>query len=334
MRRCGFRTIAVDLSLDMLKLGATRLGTAAGLVTGDMEALPFADSSFSKACCLNAFHQVPNQIAALREIRRVLTPNGVVFFSEPGAGHAANPTSLAAVRNYGVQENEILIDEFMDACLAAGFVDVRLHPISHVVPLFERNTDQWRAWRTFAASKRPYRAVEKMWRALLEFAGLRKATTLFEEAFAIRLLRELQPIIEQHAVVTAHRARFVKPERVVDCAELEIAETLPSTWTASEVIARVRIRNVGTTTWNRSASDHVRLGVQLLGSDGSVIDRDYLRQDFPGPVLPGGRCELTVWVPRPSSAGAFQLKLDLVREGIHWFEMAGSKTLLHNIEVT
>ena len=95
-----------------------------GLVVGDMERLPFADRSFDKACCLNAFHHVPDSIGALREIRRCLEANGVVFFSEPGAGHSSQPGSLAASRNYGVLEKEVLIDQFMDECLAAGFADV------------------------------------------------------------------------------------------------------------------------------------------------------------------------------------------------------------------
>ena len=59
LRRCGVRTVAVDIAVDMLRLGATRLGSANGLVTGDMEHLPFADNSFTRTCCLNAFELQP-----------------------------------------------------------------------------------------------------------------------------------------------------------------------------------------------------------------------------------------------------------------------------------
>jgi ubiquinone/menaquinone biosynthesis C-methylase UbiE len=72
LRRCGVRTVALDISLDMLRLGATRLGGAAGLTVGDMEQLPFRDGTFSKACCLNDFHHIPHAEEALREICRVL----------------------------------------------------------------------------------------------------------------------------------------------------------------------------------------------------------------------------------------------------------------------
>jgi ubiquinone/menaquinone biosynthesis C-methylase UbiE len=335
LRRYGVQTVAVDIAVDMLRLGAKRLGSASGLVAGDMERLPFADDSFAKACCVNAFHHLPNPADALAEIKRVLRPNGVAFFSEPGIGHARHPTSMAAARNYGVLENEIVIEQFMDACLAAGFADVRLHPISHIVPLLALDRQQWTAWRTFTRSKRPVRAVEKLWRAALEFAGYGKSDILFEEAFAIRLLRELQPVIEQHPVVTAHRAPFVKPTKTVDAAEMELLlpqSTLPA---SSELTVRARITNTGSTTWNNSvAGGEVRVGLQLLADDGSVIDRNYVRQSLPAPILPGGRCELAMRVVAPSAPGKYQLKLDLVREGVHWFEMQGSRTILHDIEVT
>ncbi len=107
LRRFGCKTVALDIAWDMLRLGASRLQSARGLVAGDMEHLPFQRGSFNKACCLNAFHHIPDMNAALREIRRVLSDQGVVFFAEPGAGHAAHPTSVAAARNYGVQEKEI-----------------------------------------------------------------------------------------------------------------------------------------------------------------------------------------------------------------------------------
>jgi hypothetical protein len=301
---------------------------------GDMEELPFPDETFRKACCLNAFHHVSNTLDALREIKRVLTPDGIVFFAEPGVGHASRPTSIAASRNYGVLENDVLIDDFMSSCLAAGFADVRLHPISHIIPLFELDRQQWRHWSKYTASTRPFRAVEKIWRAALEFAGVRKKGVLFEEAFAIRLLRELQQTIEQHPVVTAHRAPFVKPELVLDCAELDLV-TAPATVPAwGQALVRVSIANLGTTTWSTSPeAGEVRFGVQLLGNDGDVLDRDYARHRLPAPILPGGRCELAFNLIMPAPDGRYQLKFDLVREGVHWFELTGSSPLVHLVQV-
>lgn len=334
LRKCGVGTVALDIAWDMLHLGASRLGGARGLVVGDMEQLPFADGVFSKACCLNAFHHVPDTRRALGEIRRVLKPDGVVIFSEPGVGHANHPTSLAAARNYGVLENEILIDDFMGLCLSAGFADVRLHPISHIVPLFELEKDQWRDWRRFTASQRPARAFDKLWRAALEMVGLGKKDVLFEEAFAIRLLRELQPVIEQHPVITAHRAPFVRPVPTVDKAIMHVLSPPLRTAAGGTMTMRIRVANAGTTRWDTASTALVRLGVQLLAADGELLDRDHSRHPLPRPLAPGEACDLAVQIPAPAVKGPYQLKFDLVREGVTWFELAGSQPLVLPIEIT
>jgi SAM-dependent methyltransferase len=332
LRRFGFKTVAVDIAWDMLRLGADRLRSPHGLVVGDMEQLPFRKGAFNKACCLNAFHHVPNMNAALVEIRRVLSQNGVVFFSEPGVGHSEHPTSIAAVRNYGVQEKEILIQEFMAACRTAGFADVRLHPISNIVPLFDLDQDEWMRWCDVTKSKRPFRALHKMYRAAQELVGLRKQDVLFEEAFAIRLLRELQPIVESHPVITAHCMPFVKPERATDAAHYELLRA-PFAGGIGESLALVlRVTNAGTTTWNVVQDREVRLGAQLFDSNGVMIQRDYGRFDIPT-LRPGGRVEVSLSIPAPSAPGDYSIRLDLVREGVHWFENLGSQPVSCGIAV-
>lgn len=332
LRKCGFTTVAVDIALDMLQLGRRRFGSAKGLVVGDMERLPFADRSFDKACCLNAFHHIPDSLAALREIRRVLKPNGVVFFSEPGVGHSSQPGSLAASRNYGVLEKEVLIDHFMDECLAAGFADVLLHPITNVMPLFGLGKTEWREWTRYSASKRPFRAMEKMWRSVLELFGLGKGHALFEEAFAIRLARELQPVVETHPILTAHCSRYVRPARVVDRAAIELADAPARARAASTVLMRLRLTNTGSTTWNESGGE-VRLGVQLANAENHIIDRDYVRHPLPDSVGPRQQCEVEVPIGLPPTIGSCRLKFDLVREGVHWFETAGSEPRVHDIDL-
>jgi ubiquinone/menaquinone biosynthesis C-methylase UbiE len=332
LRRSGFRTVAVDIALDMLRLGIERLGSAEALAVGDMERLPFRNASFERACCVNAFHHVPDTSSALREIRRVLKPNGVVFFSEPGRGHSSHPISISASRNYGVLENEILIDQFMEACLTAGFSDVLLHPMSHVVPLFVLERKQWQQWVQYSASRRPFRALAKIYRAALELVGLGKTDVLFEEAFAIRLVRELQPVIEQHPVITAHCAPFIRPMPVLEKAVLRLIEAPARADMSSTVSFVVLITNAGTTIWNEIPGD-VRVGVQLLDSDGSVLNKDYRRWELGGPVRPGDQREVSLPIEVPSSTGMYALKFDLVREGIHWFENAGSEPRVHRLEI-
>lgn len=53
------------------------------IVLGDVEALPFADSSFQSVLCTEVLEHVPDPAAALREFRRVLRPGGTLIGSVP-----------------------------------------------------------------------------------------------------------------------------------------------------------------------------------------------------------------------------------------------------------
>jgi ubiquinone/menaquinone biosynthesis C-methylase UbiE len=333
LRRCGVQTVAVDIALDMLRLGRSRVG-GGGIAVGDMEELPFTDGAFSKACCLNAFHHVGDVHRALSEIKRILAPDGVVLFCEPGAGHSTNPTSVAAVRNYGVLEQDIVVADFMGACRDAGFADVRLHPISHIMPLFVLTQAEWRDWRAYTRSQRPFRAIQKIARALLETAGLRKHDLLFEEALAIRLARELRPMIEQHPIVTAHKVPFAAPSLKLDCAVVRVVDCPRQVAAGHQARLTLRIINTGTTAWHTPETPgEVRIGVQLLKGDGTLVDRDYSRHELTGEVSPGESYEAIVHVPAPPEAGRYHLKVDLVREGMNWFELKGSQPAVCEIEV-
>ena len=129
--RLNRRSVAVDISFDMLQAGRARpAGERIRAVAGDLEFLPFRTGAFQKAVCLNAIHHVPSIPAAVHEIGRVLTDDGVVVFSEPGRGHAEAAVSTAAMRDFGILEQEVIIPDFARACHEAGFRDVRLKPLS------------------------------------------------------------------------------------------------------------------------------------------------------------------------------------------------------------
>ena len=120
--RLNRSAVAVDLSLEMLQAGRARPGRFRA-VAGDMESLPFATGVFQKAICLNAIHHVPDVGKAVREIARVLDDEGVALFSEPGRGHTDAPVSAAAVRDYGVLEQDILVGPFVRQCRDGGFAE-------------------------------------------------------------------------------------------------------------------------------------------------------------------------------------------------------------------
>jgi SAM-dependent methyltransferase len=189
----------------MLRAGRSRPGTAIRATTGDMEALPFRSGVFTKSLCLSALHHVPDIGRALREVARVLTDDGVAFFSEPGKGHGQADVSTIATREYGVLEQDILLDDFVEKCRSAGFADVRVKPLAYTVPGFDLTLEQWAAWSRLADSTRPRRAFAKIWLGVAEIFGLGKRDRLFEDTFAISLVRTLRLLIERHPIVVASK---------------------------------------------------------------------------------------------------------------------------------
>ena len=90
-----------------------------------------------------------------------------------------------------------------------------------------------------------------------------------------------------------------------------------------------RVRNLSTRPFPAQASYGrrlVRLGVQLCAADGSVTGRDHARAWLPSTIGPGETSEVPIEVPLPDAPGRYRLKLDLVAEGIDWFEACGSPT--------
>jgi ubiquinone/menaquinone biosynthesis C-methylase UbiE len=72
--QAGCRVVGCDFSAGMLREAATR--RPRGWVCGDAGRLPFRDGIFDAVVSTEAFHWFPDQAAALREVRRVLAPDG------------------------------------------------------------------------------------------------------------------------------------------------------------------------------------------------------------------------------------------------------------------
>jgi SAM-dependent methyltransferase len=336
LQRLNRKSVAIDIAVDMLRVCRQR-GTRGAIpaVAGDFERLPFVDGAFDKALCLSALHHVPDMAAAVREIARVLTPDGVAVFSEPGLGHADKPASVAATSDFGVLEQEVLIEPFIGMCRAAGFVDVRVCPMAYVFPDFELSLEDWRRWKRLPRTKRPLRAAEKMWRALLELVGAGKQSVLFEEAFAMRLVRLLQQPVEEHPFFVAAKTPRSRDRGAPYRATIAIVSLPEHVAPGSPMSAIVRVTNTGATTWRAraGAGAQIRVGVQLLDASSRMLGRDFARADLDEDVQPKQSRTITVRFNAPGETGNYRLKVDLVAEGATWFEPTGSAVATRRLTV-
>jgi SAM-dependent methyltransferase len=344
LQRLGLSVVAADLSSDLLAIARERLArTGRGhVVCGDAEALPFRAGTFDRVLCLNAMHHFPDLPSALREIARVLRRDGRAVFSEPGAGHAGQPHSVRAVQDFGVREADIDAAEFLDQCRAAGFPFVVIEPFTHVVTGHGLTAEHWHTWRKLARASRVRRAARTLRRGLLELVGTRKETELFTEAFGSEVLRVLGAAMQDHPIVVASKQpldRFLcrsdggKPAMA---ACIRLVDAVPVAFAAGTIVLKLEIQNSGTLTWfaGENTRGHVRIGAQLLDAERRLLNRDHARESLPHDVPAGGTIHVEMSFVAPATPGAYVGKIDLVSEGVSWFEPHGSEPAVHGFQVT
>jgi hypothetical protein len=98
-------------------------------------------------------------------------------------------------------------------------------------------------------------------------------------------------------------------------AMLEIPENEP-------LSIPLQIWNMSQTTWSSAGNFPVRVGAHLLDHDGSSPVRpDILRAPLPGTLQGGEQVEVIIDLP-PVAAGDYLLSVDLVQDGVAWFNNA------------
>lgn len=112
----------------------------------------------------------------------------------------------------------------------------------------------------------------------------------------------------------------------------------PSKPRGSRTRLRLRVHNAGRAPWPRTETlgpGSIRLGVRVFRADGSLFaDPPGARVELPSAVAPDESCDIAIDIALPSVAGAYTLKVDLVQEGVCWFEERGSTPLLVNCVAT
>lgn len=98
-RNDSIRVTGIDPSPKMLDVGRRKvsrggLASRVELIVGDAQQLPYPDHCFDGLCMAFGIRNVPDRVKALREMGRVVRPNGrisLLELSEPGEGWLASP---------------------------------------------------------------------------------------------------------------------------------------------------------------------------------------------------------------------------------------------------
>ncbi len=229
--RLGVRTVSVDLSVEMMRRGRTRLAAdsrlifreQAAFVTARGQSLPFVDGTFEGVLCMNALHHLPSYAAALREIHRVLKPGGRAVFSEPGTEHAVQPLSRFRMREDGVIEKSVSLSLVRRLAMEAGFSRMRVVPLrSSAAYVFE-----------YAATPADAAPLRQMWDETLRLGPGEHARFVLHKGDD----PPADTLLPAHRLIGRLAARIV-PEQVSAVVGAGQAFT-----------DRLRITNTGSVTW-------------------------------------------------------------------------------------
>jgi ubiquinone/menaquinone biosynthesis C-methylase UbiE len=127
----GLRITAIELSPEMLEIArreAMAVGRDADLRVGDAQALEFPDESFDTVVCTLSLCTIPNDRAAVAEVRRVLRPGGRFVLLE----HVRSPVRAIRIGQRLLEplmlrfEHDHLLREPLEHLRAEGFEVERL----------------------------------------------------------------------------------------------------------------------------------------------------------------------------------------------------------------
>ncbi len=319
LARLGVKPVALDLSFEMMVRGRGRLCADSritmrneiGFVVGRGQVLPFVDECFEGVLCLNALHHQPSYLAALREIHRVLKPGGRAVFSEPGTAHAEAPLSAFRMREEGILEKSVSLPLIHRLAREAGFTKMKVVPLRSAADYVME----------YSSASAGGLRLQEMWDDTLRHSTREHARFVLYKGDAppadtLLPAQQLQGCLSAILTFTRVRDRVSEGEAFAD---------------------RIRVVNSGSVTWRargRRFGGQVTLGVKVYGPDGELVREDLGRTPLDADVPPGGERELTLEFAGTLPPGQYQLKYDMVVEGVTWFEPHGSHCPTRTLVVT
>jgi SAM-dependent methyltransferase len=314
----GFDVIALDVSEQALELGRElfRSQPVFGetlpprFLAFDGKRIDLPADSVDAIFCNDAFHHVPNPAEVLMEFGRIARPGAIGGFSEPGPDHATSAGAQAEMRNFGVIERNIVIEEIWEQAQQAGCSDMRVAIFNAgsclVSPSeFNRGLASESGWESFRKDTQQFLHGRRMF--FLYWPPAKRPDSRRSSGLSARI--ELPEL----------------PESIAVGATLSI---------------QLEVHNTGTSVWMPSDARFgpVRLGVMRRDGNREGDWIDYGRFDVQtsngavGRVDPGESGVVDAIIPG-LSRGKHQIRLDILSERVAWFGNLGSPVIEFDIMV-
>ena len=111
------------------------------------------------------------------------------------------------------------------------------------------------------------------------------------------------------------------------------ALSVPSLVTGGTFTFAVPVTNSGSVGWNAAGANLIDLAYHWHDATGATVVWDGARTALPADVAAGASITVNARVTAPPSAGTYTLSVDLVREGVSWFQFLGSAPLRMTVTV-
>lgn len=289
---------AIKLSHELKEYRPTRPGAISNTLCYDGKIIPFANESFDRVVCFDAFHHVSDQKEALKEIFRVLKPGGRVAMLEPAPNHSLAPYSQYEMRNFNVIENDINMNEMAEYARDIGFQSPKMF-----IQMFEPLQIDW--------------SEHASWINLHNLKNNDKKSLLphIENRFNGP---QCFYMIKQHLLPTSIAGSG-------NSAEILSVVTSKVHPDGFEYFLELKIKNSGSTIWLSAHAEvgKVNLGLRLASSNGKVFDANFFRASLSdNDIYPEQIISIKVLIHlNRNIVENSQLHIDLVSENVAWFNL-------------
>lgn len=106
--RAGYEVVGVDIAPDAIRAAKKHFKDTPNLsfISKDYDEIKYS-KAFDAAIFFDSLHHAESEVAALSAAYRALKPGGLLVACEPGIGHSKSPSSIEAVKKYGVNEKDM-----------------------------------------------------------------------------------------------------------------------------------------------------------------------------------------------------------------------------------
>jgi SAM-dependent methyltransferase len=124
----GYQVLGIDISKEAIVAAKENFSDAKNLnfEQADYDNLKHEDK-FDIAVFFDSLHHSDDQTLVLKAAYRALKPGGTIVLCEPGKGHSKSPTSIEAMKAYGVSERDMPPSLSKMSLKSAGFSNIKVY---------------------------------------------------------------------------------------------------------------------------------------------------------------------------------------------------------------